>query len=117
MAKKPYVPNTVDAVRKRVSIREKSDLSSAARGFLNPTPATTAAGKSVRVRPSARRPIDYLRPGNRLAEMKTRPFSEIRTVAELFALPLLSRNDAVADGERGRLDRCRRRPADAPTNR
>src|SRR2546425_114750 len=26
----------------------------------------------------------------------------------------LSRIDAVADGERGRLDRCRRRPADAP---
>ncbi len=28
----------------------------------------------------------------------------------------LSRNDAVAVGERGRLDRCRRRPADVPAS-
>jgi len=41
MAKKPYVPNAVDAVRKRAGIREKFDASSAARAFLNPSPATT----------------------------------------------------------------------------
>jgi hypothetical protein len=37
MAKNPYTPNTVDAVRKRTSIREKFDPSSAARQFLNPS--------------------------------------------------------------------------------
>ena len=45
MAKKPYVPNAVDAVRKRASIREKFDASSAAREFLNPPPAATAGQK------------------------------------------------------------------------
>ena len=39
MAKKPYVPNAVDAVRKRESIREKFDESSAARAFLNSSSA------------------------------------------------------------------------------
>jgi len=42
MATKPYVSNAVDAVRKRTSIRERFDASSAARGFLNPAPAATA---------------------------------------------------------------------------
>jgi hypothetical protein len=42
MAKKAYVPNAVDAVRKRAGIREKFDASSAVRAFLNPSPATTA---------------------------------------------------------------------------
>jgi hypothetical protein len=42
MAKNPYVPNAVDAVRKRASIREKFDPASAARAFLNPSPAATA---------------------------------------------------------------------------
>lgn len=37
VATKPYVPNAVDAVRKRTSIREKFDPSSAAREFLNPS--------------------------------------------------------------------------------
>ncbi len=39
MAKNPYVPNAVDAVRKRASIREKFDPASAARAFLNPSSA------------------------------------------------------------------------------
>ena len=37
MSTKPYVPNTVDAVRKRNKIREKLDTSLAAREFLNPS--------------------------------------------------------------------------------
>jgi hypothetical protein len=45
MAKNPYVPNAVDAVRKRASIREKFDPASAARAFLNPSPAATAGQK------------------------------------------------------------------------
>jgi len=42
MAKNPYVPNAVDAVRKRASILEKFDPASAARAFLNPSPTATA---------------------------------------------------------------------------
>jgi len=38
MSKQHYVPNAVDAVRKRASIREKFDPSSAAQAFLNPSP-------------------------------------------------------------------------------
>ena len=45
MAKKPYVPNAVDAVRKRASIREKFDPASAARAFLDSSPAATAGQK------------------------------------------------------------------------
>jgi len=45
MTKNPYVPNAVDAVRKHASIREKFDPASAARAFLNPSPATTAGQK------------------------------------------------------------------------
>ena len=45
MAKQPYVTNAVDAVRKRASIREKFDPSSAAREFLNPPPAATTGQK------------------------------------------------------------------------
>ena len=41
MAKKPYVPNAVDSVRKRAGILEKFDASLAARAFLNPSPAAT----------------------------------------------------------------------------
>jgi len=39
MSKQHYVPNAVDAVRKRASIREKFDPASAARAFLNPSSA------------------------------------------------------------------------------
>ena len=42
MSKQHYVPNAVDAVRKRASIREEFDPASAARAFLNPSPAGTA---------------------------------------------------------------------------
>ena len=42
MAKKPYVPNAADAVRKRTRIRDKFDPASAARAFLIPSPAATA---------------------------------------------------------------------------
>jgi hypothetical protein len=42
MAKQPYVPNAVDAVRKRAGIREKFDPTSAARAFLNPSSPTTS---------------------------------------------------------------------------
>jgi len=42
MAKKPYAPNAVDAVRKRASIREKFDPTSAAWAFLDSSPAATS---------------------------------------------------------------------------
>ena len=45
MATKPYVPNAVDAVRKRTGIREKFDPSSASREFLNPPPPASAGQK------------------------------------------------------------------------
>jgi hypothetical protein len=45
MATKPYVSNAVDAVRKRTSIRERFDASSAVRAFLNPAPASSAGPK------------------------------------------------------------------------
>ena len=39
--------------------------------------------------PTFRHPIDSLRPAHKLAEMKTRPFSEIRSAAEIISRPLL----------------------------
>jgi hypothetical protein len=42
MAKKTYVPNALDAVRKRASIRDQFDPASAARSFLNPSSPTTS---------------------------------------------------------------------------
>jgi len=45
MAKNPYTPNIVDAVRKRTPIREEFDASSAAREFLNPSRPANAGQK------------------------------------------------------------------------